>query len=73
MILELLLNLALSLPGLSKLSFAAATLDNAVNVLGSLNFLGNIVNIGAAVRNGIIVVVAALVCGSIKLLISFIP
>ena len=73
MLIEKLLSFALSLPGISNLSFSAAFLDNAVTALSAVNFLGNFVNIGCVVRNAIIVVVASLVCGVIKVPLSFIP
>ena len=73
MLMEKLLSFVFSLPGIQNLSLATATLDNAVTVLSAVNFLGSFINIGAAVRNLVFIVVASFVCGIIKLFLSFIP
>jgi hypothetical protein len=73
MIIEKLLNIVLSLPGLSKLELATATVDNIVTVLSSINFLNNFINLHDAFLAAVACIVVASVCSLIKLVLILIP
>ena len=73
MIIEKLLSLFLSIPGLSSLSLSSDFISSASYALSSVGFVFNFIDVSTLIRNVLLIITVSLVAGIIKLLLSFVP